>query len=140
MKILALDVGVKTIGVAISDEEERWAFPAKTILRKLGWREDMAAIRDLVAKENVGKIVVGMPLQLSGQAGGQAQQVEEFLHVLRRNVRIPLEVVDERFTTVEAERVLRLMKADRAERKARVDSHAACLILQTYLDQRKNRS
>ncbi|CEK20581.1 Holliday junction resolvase RuvX [Chthonomonas calidirosea] len=139
MKILGLDVGEKTIGVAISDEEERWAFPLQTIVRQEGWRRDMAAIRALVASEKIGRIVVGLPLTLEGQKGVQAQKVEAFLQILRRNVRIPIEVLDERFTTLEAERVLRSLESDFRRRKEVVDANAACLILQTYLDRRQHK-
>ncbi|CEK20574.1 RNAse H-fold protein YqgF [Chthonomonas calidirosea] len=139
MKILGLDVGEKTIGVAISDEEERWAFPLQTIVRQEGWRRDMAAIRTLVASEKIGRIVVGLPLTLEGQKGVQAQKVEAFLQILRRNVRIPIEVLDERFTTLEAERVLRSLESDFRRRKEVVDANAACLILQTYLDRRQHK-
>ncbi|CCW35013.1 RNAse H-fold protein YqgF [Chthonomonas calidirosea] len=139
MKILGLDVGEKTIGVAISDEEERWAFPVQTIVRQEGWRRDMAAIRALVASEKIGRIVVGLPLTLEGQKGVQAQKVEAFLQILRRNVRIPIEVLDERFTTLEAERVLRSLESDFRRRKEVVDANAACLILQTYLDRRQHK-
>jgi putative Holliday junction resolvase len=139
MKILGLDVGEKTIGVAISDEEGRWAFPLKTIIRQEGWRRDMAALRELIAAEKIGRIVVGMPLQLDGQKGVQAQKVEAFIAILRRNVRVPIEVLDERLTTVEAEKALCALETDPMRRKEVIDANAASLILQTYLDRRQNK-
>ncbi|HZO87953.1 MAG TPA: Holliday junction resolvase RuvX [Chthonomonadaceae bacterium] len=137
-RIMALDVGEKTIGVAFSDETGTRAFPATTIVRQEGKKRDMAALRQLVAENEVKEIVVGLPLMLDGTRGIQAEKVEEFIKVLRNNVRIPITTQDERLSTSEAERVLIAADRRREERKRTVDSMAACLILQTYLDRRRN--
>src|SRR5690348_11519534 len=129
-RILALDVGEKTIGVAVSDETGTLAFPGTTILRQEGKRRDMAALRQLVAEKQVREIVVGMPLLLDGSRGIQAEKVVAFIAVLRNNVRIPIICQDERFSTREAERALIAADQRREERKASIDSVAACLILQ----------
>lgn len=138
MTIMALDVGEKTIGVAISDETGTLAFPGQTILRQEGHRRDMAAVRTLVSERQVRRIVVGLPLMMDGTHGVQAEKIAAFVEVLRRNVRIPVELQDERLSTAEAERVLIAGGQDRARRKRTVDSLAACLFLQTYLDRHRS--
>ncbi len=137
MKIMALDVGDKTIGVAFSDESGALAFPAETILRQEGKKRDMAELRWLIAENQVREIVVGLPLMLDGTRGVQAEKVEAFIAVLRNHVRIPINLQDERLSTAEAERVLIAADRNRTQRKRVVDSLAACLILQTYLDRRR---
>lgn len=138
-RILALDVGEKTIGVAVSDEAGLMAFPGETILRQEGKKRDMAALRQLIADRQVGEIVVGMPLMLDGTRGIQAEKVEAFIAVLRNSVRIPITTQDERLSTSEAERVLIAADRRREQRKRTVDSMAAALILQTYLDRKRSR-
>jgi len=133
-RIMGLDVGEKTIGVAISDEEGRMAFPATTIVRQEGKKRDMAVLRQLVAEHQICEIVVGLPLMLDGTEGIQAEKVQAFIATLRNNVRIPIRMQDERLTTGEAERVLIAADRRREKRKESIDSMAACLILQTYLD------
>src|SRR2546423_4039603 len=111
-RILALDVGEKTIGVAVSDESETFAFPDRTLQRQEeGYRKDMTALRDLVESRGVEEIVVGMPLMMDGSRGIQAEKVETFIEALRRYVRVPIHVQDERLSTAEVERVL--IAADR---------------------------
>src|SRR5579862_6851119 len=121
MVILGLDVGEKTIGVACSDETGTLAFPGETIVRQEGHRRDMAALRQLVADRQVSRIVVGLPLMLDGSRGVQAEKIEAFVAILRRNVRIPIELQDERLTTAQAERALLAAGQDRIRRKKTVD-------------------
>jgi putative Holliday junction resolvase len=137
LTIMALDVGEKTIGVAFSDETATLAFPGETIFRQEGKKRDMAALRGLVAERQVREIVVGMPYMMDGSRGVQAEKVEEFIAVLRNNVRIPIHRQDERLSTSEAERVLMAGGRRREQRKQVIDSLAACLILQTFLDRRR---
>ena len=136
-RILSLDVGEKTIGVAVSDETGSIAFPGDTILRKEGWKRDMAALRALIADRDVRLIVVGKPLMLSGAAGIQSEKVDLFVARLRGSVRVPIVLQDERLTSREAEYVLIQADLSRTERKRFIDSNAACLILQRYLDSLK---
>jgi len=138
MAIMALDVGEKTIGVAFSDETDIMAFPGETIFRQEGKKRDMAALRQLIAERQVCEIVVGLPLMMDGTAAIQAEKVGAFVAVLRNNVRIPIHQQDERLSTAEAERVLMVGPRRREQRKQIVDSLAACLILQTFLDRRRN--
>lgn len=137
-RILALDVGEKTIGVAVSDEAETFALPVTTILRQEGKKRDMAALRRLVADYQPREIVVGMPLMLDGTRGVQAEKVEAFIAALRNSVRIPIRAQDERLSTSEAERVLIAADRRRDQRKESIDAMAASLILQTYLDRKRN--
>jgi putative Holliday junction resolvase len=139
-KIMALDVGSKTIGVALSDETETFAFPQKTIMRSEGYRRDMGLIRDLVRQEGVQEIVVGMPVSMSGEPGAQARKAAEFMDTLRRFVQVQVSAQDERLSTVEAERLLIQADRSRADRRRVIDSVAASLILQAYLDRRRSRT
>ena len=138
LDLLGLDVGEKTIGTAISDENGVMAFPCETILRKEGWRRDMAALRELVVQNQIVEIVVGLPLMMDGRPGIQAEKVGAFVAVLRRSVRVPIIMQDERLSTREADRLLLQANLNREERKRFVDSVAACLLLQAYLDSRES--
>ena len=136
-RILALDVGEKTIGIALSDETATFAFPGRTIQRSEGYRKDMKALRSLVESETIEEIVVGMPLMMDGSKGIQAEKAEEFIAQLGRYVRIPIHTQDERLSTAEADRLLIAADRRRSERKQVIDSVAASVILQTYLDLRR---
>ncbi len=136
-RVLALDVGSKRIGVAVSDETATLAFPRPPIWRQEGYRRDMAAIRDLVQSEEVAEIVIGMPAMLSGHRGVQAAKMEDFAAKLRRYVSVPVSFQDERLTTGEAEKALIAGNVRPGDRKRSVDSMAASLILQAYLDRRR---
>ena len=135
-RVMALDVGEKTIGVAMSDETGRMAFPGATIWRQEGHKRDMAALRQLVSDSKVEAVVVGLPLMMDGSRGIQAEKIDAFVAVLRNNIRIPIHLQDERLSTRQAERVLIAADRRRDERKKTIDSMAACLLLQTYLDRR----
>ena len=134
MRILAIDHGTVRIGLAISDEMELVASPLKTIdARHEAEREITRIIRD----KHVGKIIIGMPLHMSGERGGAAERVERFGTALGRALRheVPIEYVDERLSSVEAEASLaRAGITDKRERNAVVDQLAAVVILQDYLN------
>ena len=136
-RILGLDVGEKTIGVALSDETETFAFPGTTILRQQNKKQELAALRQLVDENGVQAIVVGMPLMMDETKGIQAEKVEAFIATLRNYVRIPIITEDERLTTWDAEQILIEAGKSREERKKVVDSMAASLILQAYLDRKR---
>ncbi len=131
---LGLDVGEKTIGIAVSDELGKMAFPGTTLIRAEGWRKDMAALRELIAAKEISAIVIGLPLMMDGTHGIQAEKARDFATKLRGSVRIPIVFQDERLSTREADRLLMQANRNRIERKRVVDSVAACLILQAYLD------
>ncbi len=136
MRYLGLDVGDRTIGVALSDESGTLASGLPSLPR-VGPRKDRKAIAELVRRHDVGEVVVGLPRSLDGSVGPRAQKVLEFMEDLRAAVRVPVVPWDERFTTVVAQRALVEGGVSRRGRKAVVDKVAAILILQSYLDYRK---
>jgi putative Holliday junction resolvase len=135
-RILGLDVGDRRIGVALSDPLGLTAQPLTVIERRDAAR-DVDALSALVAQHQVSCIVVGLPLTLRGEQGIQADKVESFVQRLRSRVRLPVELIDERLTTVQGERALAEGGASRRQRKAAIDQVAAQLILQQFLDTRR---
>lgn len=140
MRIMGLDVGDKTVGVAISDELGISANPITVIKRTESIKKDIAEVRRLAEEYSVGRIVVGMPLMLDGSVGIQAQKVEEFIEALKRRTRIPVVTWDERLTTTTAERVLLEADQSRAKRKRVIDKLAASVMLQSYLERQRFQS
>jgi len=132
-RILALDLGSKTIGLAVSDPLGLTAQGLPTLWRS-NRRADLTHLRELVAALGVTRVVVGHPLHLKGYAGARAKEAERFADWLRAELAVPVELFDERLTTAEAERRLREAKVTRAKRKQVVDQIAATLLLQAYLD------
>jgi len=140
MRALALDVGEKTIGVAMTDEARIAAHPL-TVLQRVGNFGDAAAIVGLVREHGVTDVVVGMPFELSGKLGHRARRVQSFITALRPVLPETVQVheQDERFTTAEAERVLLAGDVSRARRRSVIDQQAAALILQGWLDAQRLR-
>ncbi|MFQ5695184.1 MAG: Holliday junction resolvase RuvX [Terriglobia bacterium] len=134
-RILALDLGSKNIGLAISDPLGLTAQPLPT-LRRTNKRNDLERLRELVDAYQVVTLVVGHPLHLKGYAGARAHEAERFAEGLRRELGLRVELFDERLTSAEAERLMREAGASRRQRREAADQVAATLILQTYLDQR----
>lgn len=134
-RVLGLDLGDVRIGVAISDPERRFAVPLGTI--HTGAPADLKAIAELVREHDVGLVVVGHPLLLSGEAGDRARKAEAFAEAVRGFVTVPVVLQDERLSTVEADRALREAGASGRERRRAVDRSAAALILQAHLDARR---
>jgi putative Holliday junction resolvase len=133
---LGLDVGDRRIGVALSDETATLA-SALTTVSRVGRRRDLAAVADLARRHEVTAVVVGLPLDLGGARGPQAEKVLAFVEGLRRRLEVPVLMRDERLTTVEADQRLREAgKAGWKERKRVIDQAAAVVILQEYLDER----
>jgi putative Holliday junction resolvase len=135
MRIMALDIGDRTIGVACSDEGLVLASPVETIRRR-GPKADSIRVDDLVKERAVSRVIAGLPLTMRGEAGPQSAKVLEFVGTLKRRLKVPVEMWDERLTTREAERTLIAANLSRARRKEVIDQMAAVLILQTYLDAR----
>jgi len=133
---MALDVGEKRVGVAVSDETGTIATPRPPILRQDAVH-DLARIKRLGEALQVSRIVVGWPRSLNGQRGPQARLVEAFVERLRQAVPWPVELVDERLSTKEAERVLIAQDVRRSRRRSLVDGLAAAMILETYLGRRR---
>lgn len=135
MRALALDVGSKTLGVAMTDEAMIAAHPL-TVLRRSGNSGDAAAVVALVAAHGITDVVVGMPFELSGRVGHRARRVQDFAAALRAALpeAVRMHEQDERFTTAQAERVLIAADVSRARRREVIDQQAAALILRAWLD------
>lgn len=135
MRIMALDVGEVTLGVAMSDELGITAQPITTLDRR-GLKHDLRAISDLVSKHEVSTIVIGLPLRLSGAVGTSATAALEFAERVRTRVNLPVITWDERYSTMQAERVLLEGDVSRRKRRSVINQVAAAIILQSYLDSR----
>ncbi len=138
-RILALDLGSKTIGLAVTDELGLTAQGLPT-LRRSNKRNDLDHLRRLIRQYEVGEIVVGLPLRLSGDTGIQSDKAEAFAEELRKKFKLPVHLFDERLTSVEANRVLRESEMSIRRRAEVVDQLAAVLILQAFLEARKSRA
>ena len=136
MKIMALDVGRSRIGVALSDPDQVLALPHST-LERTSSNQDITTLLDMAIDNHVQEIVVGLPLSLSGSIGPQAREVNYFVRDLSSVADVPITTLDERYSTVEAERLLRQTGKSPSENRSDVDSIAATIILQTYLDSKK---
>jgi putative Holliday junction resolvase len=138
-RILALDFGSKTIGLAVTDELGLTAQGLPT-LRRTNKRNDLDHLRRLIKQYGVGELVMGLPLRLSGDAGIQADKVKVFAEELRKKFKLPIHLFDERLTSVEANRVLRESEMSIRRRAEVVDRLAAVLILQAFLEARSSRA
>ncbi len=132
-RIVALDVGDATIGVAATDEAGITVHPVKTIRRTASVKADLRAVEELLQELNASKVVVGLPLLASGEEGPQAAKVREFFDRLARRLHIPVELFDESLSTVEAEDLLLEADVSRAKRRRVIDQVAAVVILRQYL-------
>ena len=135
-RVLAVDFGERRIGLALSDPARTIAQPLPTMQRKKGKRPPVQAIADLAAQHGVTALVVGLPLTLAGDESDWTREVRAFADKLADRTKLPVSFVDERLTSVAAERAVRslgLPKRER-ERKERIDAAAAVLILQMHLD------
>ncbi len=131
---MGLDIGSRTIGVAISDELGITAQGLKTIKRR-SMEEDLKEISLMIAQFNINKIVVGLPINMNGTIGAQAEAVFQWIKDAKEKIDIPMVSWDERLSTVEATRTLLEADLSRKKRKGVIDKVAAVLILQGYLDQ-----
>ncbi len=132
--LLGLDIGDIRIGVALSDELGVAAHPLCTLTRK-NRKVDLIAISDLVSIHKVERVVIGLPISLDGSIGPQAEKIQRFAKRLAQVIDIPIEFQDERFTTAEAEEVLRALNKDAEKQKELIDEVAAVIILTDYLNQ-----
>ncbi len=133
VRTLALDVGDRRVGVAISDPLGLVARPLTVVTRR-SRAEDYQAIAGLVVEYEAAQVVVGHPISLSGEVGAQAQRVERYAAGLAEHLPVPVVMWDERFSTAEAEDLLRESGKSPREYRDRVDAVAAAVILQSYLD------
>lgn len=139
MRALGLDLGSRRIGVALSDSAGRVATPLTTIQRTRHHETDHQAIAALVREWDVEVIAVGLPFSLDGSMGPAAQRVTEELAELARTLEVPIETVDERFTTVTAGQHLRAAGVKGRDRKRVIDQGAAAVLLQTWLDRQETK-
>ena len=139
MRILALDVGEKRIGLAMSDELG-WTAQGLPTLERQSSDQDLSAIVQLAKEHKVTEIVVGMPVNMNGTLGKKAEEVTEFLQDLKQKTDIPIKVWDERLTSLQAERIMIAANVSRKKRKQKSDKLAAQLILQGYLDSKTGSS
>jgi putative holliday junction resolvase len=135
MRAMGLDVGTKTVGVAISDELGITAQPITTVRRK-GLAADLNELATLQSEYSVDQIVVGLPLNMNGTEGPRALASRAFGEALEKKLKLPTIYWDERLTTVSAQRSLIESNVSREKRKEVIDQVAAVLILQSWLDSR----
>ena len=141
-RILGLDYGTKTVGVAVSDPLFLTAQGVEIIRREkpTKLRRTLARIEELIAEYEVTSIVLGYPMHLNGDEGDRCQATKEFKEILEKRTKLPVTLVDERLTTVEADDIMfESGITDRHERKKYVDKIAAMLILQDYLNEMSNK-
>jgi len=132
-RILSIDLGDRRIGLAVSDEMG-WTAHGLPTLERVGPKKDLAKLRDIVAEHQVGKLIIGLPRNMNGSLGPQANRVLEFIELLKNKLKMDVIPWDERLTTQAAERILIEADMSRAKRRKKVDQVAAVLILQGYLD------
>jgi len=134
-RVLGLDLGSKRIGLALSDIEFPIALP-EGILERKGLARDLEALTLLVQERGVARIVVGLPIHMNGRRGPEARAAEAFALALAEATGLPVDLQDERWTTLEADRALRATGHTARERRAHVDAVAASLLLRAYLERR----
>lgn len=132
-RVIAIDLGARRIGVAITDALRISALPHATIARH-GGKRDLDAIGAIVKELDAALVVVGLPLSPEGDVGRAAKSAQAFAERLRAALSVPVEMIDESFSTVEAEDVLLAADLSRARRRQVVDRVAAAVILRRWLD------
>lgn len=136
MAVLGIDFGSRRIGLAVSDESERIALPLEPMESRSA-REDLAQLHLLVRERGIDRVVVGLPIAMDGRRGAQAEAVGRFAEALREELALPVDLLDERWTTREAERALEGgSRKGRRKKKAVLDSVAATVLLRAYLERR----
>jgi putative Holliday junction resolvase len=151
MRILGLDLGAKRIGLAVSDADSGLALPCG-ILESRGRKRDLATLCEMIQEREVERAVVGLPIHMNGQQGREAQIAKDFASELSQAAGIPVDTLDERWTSLEAQRLVDLedgparggkpgrgrgkQRAPGKKRKKRIDDLAATLSLRTYLERR----
>ena len=138
MKYIAFDIGDKRIGVACSDPFATMALPLETYYRK-NFNKDLEYLANLAKSKYADVIVCGLPLNFDGSESEQTLKTKSFVEELKKHTDIPIVFQDERFTTMEARRLLLEADMSRADRKGVIDKVAASYILETYMQTQKNK-
>ena len=136
MRVLALDVGERRIGVAVSDPMGIIASPL-TVVERVGGTRDYERLLALAEEQEAERILVGMPVSMDGAARMQARAVQRFIDKLAELSPLPIDTLDERLTTVEADRRMIEAGASRSKRRSERDAVAAAVLLQAYLESRR---
>ncbi|NPV27740.1 MAG: Holliday junction resolvase RuvX [Firmicutes bacterium] len=137
MRIMGLDLGSKTIGVAISDPLGWTAQGLTTLTRTAEPGNDLERLKELIIQHQVEQVVVGLPRNMDGSYGPQAEKARQFAAELAEECQLPVTLWDERLSTVAAERALLAGDVSRRKRRQVIDKMAAVLILQNYLDRQR---
>ena len=135
--VLGLDYGRRRIGVAVSDDLGLTAQPAAT-WSNLKWEQVVENICNWIKERSVERVIVGLPLNLRGEKGHLALEVERFVAKLKRHVSVPVILWDERLTSVQSKRILHALHQKPSQKKERIDLIASVLLLQNYLDYQRN--
>lgn len=139
-RAIAFDIGNKRIGVAISDPFNEYAMPCETYTRIGNFQKDVAAVAKIAEERGVGVIVCGLPFNFDGSESIQTVKTREFIDALREKTNLPIELEDERFTTMQARETQIMGGVKRGDRKKTIDSIAASYILESYLAREKNKN
>ncbi|CAN7403205.1 Holliday junction resolvase RuvX [Rhizobium sp. LjRoot30] len=131
--IAGLDLGTKTIGLAISDVGRRFSNP-RPVIKRVKFGQDAEVLLDFAAREKVAAFIIGLPVNMDGSAGPRVQATRAFVRLMSEKTALPFVYWDERLSTVAAERALLEMDVSRKKRAERIDSAAASFILQGALD------
>jgi len=135
--VLALDYGARRIGMAVSDPAGEFAFPAG-VLERESLARDLAALAELAREREVQRVVVGLPVHLDGRRGPEAEAAERFARELGQATGLPVELLDERWTSREADRAMRAVQPRRRKREqAKLDAAAAAILLRTFLERER---
>lgn len=139
MKYIGLDLGTKTLGVALSDSTGLIAHTYKTIRHNEDYNYLVNEVKKIVKEESIDAIVLGLPKNMNNTIGPKGELCQEFKNKLENKIKLPVYLQDERLTTVEATNILIEGNVRRKKRKSYVDQVAATLILQEYLDRKDNK-
>ncbi len=138
MRILGLDLGTKTLGIAITDSLGMIANPYKT-LRFVDYEELIEPLKSIIEEQDVKEIALGLPKNMDNSMGFASKRSTDFKKVLENHLDIPITLVDERLSTMEAEKYLLDANMSRKKRKGHIDSVAASVILNTYIRMKGNK-
>lgn len=138
MRILGLDVGQKRVGIAVSDPLG-WIAQPLQVLERSDPETELAAYKAIIAEYEVEKAVLGYPINMNGSIGAKAREIEAYADWLRASLKVEIAFIDERLTTVSAEKMLLRADVSRKKRRCVIDKIAAVHILQSYLDRQASK-